>query len=315
MAVFNAGFAARQAVNSILAQSFTDFELVVVDDASTDGCLDFLEKLDEPRIRVVRNAKNVGASLARNRAVALAEAPLLAIADADDMAHPLRLEIQATFLERHPEVTLVAGATQLFGRRGRRGQLSWPVTSHEGLTLGLRYGPSFYHGSVMVRTEALRQIGGYRNILAEDYDVYSRLLVNGYRLAAVPQVVLVYRDHAGGLSKSRAAEARRMHRETSEYVRRHVQVPAARPLVHAARHEPTVQHGEPRLRMLKLLGRTAFEHGRRDPAVAARCALAALAVGPGTWARLAWSSLRTTPSADRSAGWPEADHPVGDLVG
>jgi GT2 family glycosyltransferase len=293
MPVFNAGFAVRQAVSSVLAQTYTDFELIVVDDHSTDGCLDFLEQVEDPRIRVLRNEVNAGAAATRNRAVEAAEGSLIALADADDMAHPLRLELQTDFLDGAPDVTLLAGATQLFGRTRSVGRISWPVTSHEGLTLGLRYGPSFYHGSVMLRTDALRQIGGYRDVPpTEDYDMYARLLVNGYRFASISQVVLIYRVHPGGISKSRASDARRVHLATSEHLREQVEIPPLRALIHAARHEPAVQRGEPQLRMLKLLGRTAIEHARRDPKIAVRCAMAALSTDPRSWVRLACSPLR-----------------------
>jgi GT2 family glycosyltransferase len=288
MPVYNAGSAVRQAVSSVLAQTFTDFELIIVDDGSTDGCLKFLDQIDDERIRVLVNPINCGAAATRNRAIEAAEAPLIAIADADDMAHPLRLEMQTAFLDGAADVTLVAGATQLFGRAGSIGRISWPVTSHEALALGLRYGPSFYHGSVLVRTEALRKIGGYRDVPpAEDYDMYARLFLAGYRFAALTQVVLIYRDHPGGISKFRSSDATRVHRETSALLSREITIPCLRDLVHAARHEPAVQRREPQLRLLKLLGRTAIEHARRDPAVAIRCALAALSTDPRSWLRLA----------------------------
>lgn len=287
MPVFNAGFFVQQAVSSVLAQTFTDFELIIVDDGSTDGCLDFLEQTDDARIRVLRHTVNSGGRQIRNRAIEAASGKLIAIADADDMAHPLRFEMQARFLEGSPDVSLVAGATQLFGDTDTVGRTSWPVTSHAGLTLGLRYGPSFYHGSVMVRTEALREIGGYRDVpAAQDYDMYARLLMAGHRFAALTQVVLVYRNHPGGISKTRASDAKSLLRATSARLRREVEIPCLRALVEAARHEPAIQHREPQLRLLKLLGRTAIEHVRRKPSVALRCAAAALSIDPRSWLRL-----------------------------
>jgi glycosyltransferase involved in cell wall biosynthesis len=288
MPVFNGGPAVRQAVGSVLAQSCTDFELIVVDDGSTDGALDFLSTLDDDRIRVLRNDVNVGPAKARNQAIEVARAPLIAIADADDMAHPLRLELQATFLDAHPDVTLVAGATQVFGNKVPVGHVSRPVTSHVGLTLGLRYGPSFYHGSVVVRTDALRAIDGYHDVPpVEDYDMYARLLVAGFRFAALTDVVLIYRVHPGSISKSTARDAARIHRQTSEYVRGNVAIPDRKALVAAARNEPALHLREPQVRLLKLLGRTAIEHLRTEPAVSLRCAAAALSTDPRSWARLA----------------------------
>lgn len=271
----------------------TDFELLIVDDGSTDGCLDFLDSNPDPRITVLTSDINTGAAGARNRGLEAATSPLIALADADDMAHPLRLELQVDHFTRHPGVDLLAGATQLFGHRSVVGTTSWPVTTHELLSLGLRFGPSFYHGSVMVKTEALRAIGGYRDVPpAEDYDMYGRLLVNGGRFEALPSALLIYRNHAGGISKTRTIDARRVHRETSNWLRESVEVPALRQLVLAARAEPALTRGEPRLRALKLLGRTAVDTFRRDPTAGIRCAVAAAAMGPGPWLQLMRSSRR-----------------------
>lgn len=287
MPVYNAGTALRQAVGSVLAQTETDFELLVVDDCSSDGCTDFLAALGDPRIKVSRNAENLGAVGSRNRALSVAAGRYIAIADADDMAHPLRLEIQTGYLETHPEVDLLAGATQVFGDRGAIGPPSFPVTTFTALSLGLRYGPSFYHGSIMVCREALDAIGGYEEVPpAEDYDMYARLLLSGGRLAATTDVVLYYRDHAGGISKTKRAEGERVHRATSERVKASTRIPSVRELIRAARAEPRNAAGEPRLRYLKLLGRTAIEHVTCSPRTSVRCAVAALAVGPATWSRL-----------------------------
>ena len=293
MPVFNAGPALNQAIASFLAQSMTDFELIVVDDGSTDGCTDLVEQQLDPRIRFTRNGTNLGAPGSRNRAIALATGDYLAVADADDMADPLRLELQCRLLDGSPDVGVVAGASRAFSKGGPPTDPSIPLTTHAALTIGLRYGPSFYHGSVMVRRSAVEAVGGYRDVPAtEDYDLYSRLLEAGHRFAAVSDVVLLYRRHDQGVFSSRRAIAARVHHETSERLRRNVAVPGLRDLVVSARSEPRDGRGEPRLRYLKLLGRTAIEHFRSRPAIAARCVVAALAVGPATWLRLITSTLR-----------------------
>ena len=293
MAAYNAGDALRQAVAGIQSQTMTNWELLIVDDASVDGCTDFIGALHDGRIRLLRNDENMGAPLSRNRALEVARGAMIAVADADDVAAPIRLERQSDYLEQHPGVSLVAGATRVFGSGPRVGSVSTPLTTHEGLSLGLRLGPSFYHGSVMVRTEALRSIGGYRDVPpTEDYDMYARLLEAGHRFAALPEIVLHYREHPDGISKVRAATAEAIHREVSNRVRESVSFPGVGQLIRAARSEPAIRSGEPRLRFFKLLLRTSIELRSSRPRQGLKCAMAAVATGPATWRRSATSIRR-----------------------
>ncbi len=293
MPVYNAGGALRQAVASVLAQTFEDFELIVVDDGSTDGAIDDLRRFDDERIRLVRNDANIGAAASRNRALGLAGGQYIAIADSDDLMQPRRLEVQLGRFDEEPDLDLVAGASQVFGDADPVSPVSVPATTHAALTLGLRYGPSFFHGSTMVRRRAMQSVEGYRDLpLTEDYDLYSRLLLSGHRFGAVTDVVLLYRNHPGGISKTRAAEARRVHSETSERLRADVEIPALEDLIASARREPVGWRAEPRLRYLKLLGRTAREHLGGPRRVALRCGVAAACCGLTTWGSLLMHLLR-----------------------
>ncbi len=112
MSAFNAEAYLREAVDSILAQTFGDFELIVVDDASTDRTLEIVAEYSDPRIRVIRNPSNLGVGGARNRGLRLARGKYIAMHDADDTSVPDRLAQQVTYLDAHPEVGLI-GSTQL----------------------------------------------------------------------------------------------------------------------------------------------------------------------------------------------------------
>src|SRR5262249_45608253 len=103
MSVHNGARWVREAVTSVLTQTLADLELIVIDDGSTDATPEVLESIRDPRLRVERRARQ-GLTLALNRALELARAPLLARLDADDVAAPERLARQARFLEAHPEV-------------------------------------------------------------------------------------------------------------------------------------------------------------------------------------------------------------------
>jgi glycosyltransferase involved in cell wall biosynthesis len=107
MAVYNAAQFLREAIASVLSQTYTDFELIVVDDASTDDSSAILRSYNDPRIRIIRHQTNLGASLSRNDALAAARGELIAIMDADDVCAPTRIERQVEFLQAHPAVGLV----------------------------------------------------------------------------------------------------------------------------------------------------------------------------------------------------------------
>lgn len=113
MSAFNAEAFLREAMDSILAQTFCDFELIVVDDASTDRTAEVLAEYSDSRIRVIRNPSNVGVGVARNRGLRLARGKYIAVHDADDASVPDRLAQQVAYFEAHPEVGLI-GSTAFY---------------------------------------------------------------------------------------------------------------------------------------------------------------------------------------------------------
>ena len=112
MCAYNAEAFLREAVDSILAQTLRDFELIVIDDASSDRTPELLAEYSDPRIRVIRNPSNLGPGAARNRGLRLARGKYIAVQDADDASVPNRLAQQVAYLDAHPEVGLI-GSTQL----------------------------------------------------------------------------------------------------------------------------------------------------------------------------------------------------------
>jgi glycosyltransferase involved in cell wall biosynthesis len=289
MPVYNGGDALVQAVGSVLAQTQTDFELIVVDDCSTDNCCGFLDRLADPRVKVVRNHSNLGAAASRNRAIGLAAGQYVAIVDADDISLPHRFSTQTAFLKAHPDVDLVAGGSQPFNGHRPLGRSTHPISSHAGLSLGLRYGSSIVHSTVMIRRATLRDVGGYRTEFepAEDYDMYYRLLIRGRRFSALTDVVLMYRVHELGISKTRAEEGTASARQTRAAIREEAEFPSFFDLVAATRHESITQLPGPRLRLLKRLLRMAMSNPPSAAHVRIKFGLASLAAGPRTWLQLA----------------------------
>jgi glycosyltransferase involved in cell wall biosynthesis len=184
-----------EAVESVLAQTLADLELVVVDDGSTDRTPELLRELGarDGRVRLVTQAPR-GLTPALNAGCEAASAPFLARMDADDVALPDRLERQVAFLDAHPDVALVGGGIELVDEDGRE------IDREPGPSApSLLDGNVLVHGTVVMQATAFRELGGYRLDQSEDYDLWLRL-EERFGVAAVAEPVLRYRLHPGQFS-------------------------------------------------------------------------------------------------------------------
>ena len=184
-----------EALESTLSQTLADLELIVIDDGSTDSTPELLAAVarSDARVRVQRQEPG-GLTVAINAGCELAQAPLIARMDADDVMLPDRLERQAAHLESNADVGLLGGGIVLVDEQGReidrepgRPELDFLVRNE--LT----------HGTVVMRADALRALGGYRLDQSEDYDLWLRFDEH-YRVAAVADPVIRYRLHPGQFS-------------------------------------------------------------------------------------------------------------------
>ncbi|WP_448663482.1 glycosyltransferase family 2 protein [Sphingomonas sp. CJ20] len=190
-------------IDSVLAQSFADFELVVVDDCSTDDTWDVIARYADPRIRAFRASANGGPVLARNRAFAEARGTYIAGLDQDDLCAPDRLARQVAFLDAHPQVALVASDCNLLSEGKIRpwpgpGTLTPPVIDW----LLMLQNPLVW-SSVLFRADAARRLIPFERPqvrYAEDFDLYHRIRAHG-EIARIDTPLLIYRCHPGGASK------------------------------------------------------------------------------------------------------------------
>lgn len=187
----------REAVESILAQTLDDLELIVVEDPSERSGEKILESCSDGRIRYFHQSQPTSLVEQRNRALEAAQGELVAICDADDIAVPDRLRKQVEFLDTHPETDVLGGQIAVIDHHGRHvGYRAFPV-DHESILRAMPRMVPFCQPSVMIRSEALRAVGGYRDngYLPEDYDLWSRLAKRGMGLANHREVLLHYRVH------------------------------------------------------------------------------------------------------------------------
>jgi hypothetical protein len=198
MAVYNGEAFLSETLDSILRQTFTDFELVVVDDGSTDMTPQILDAYaaGDSRVVVLRQ-HNQGRAAALNDGVAAARAPLIARIDADDIATPRRLELQREYLDNHPEVAVVGGSVTFIDDGGRAfAESAYPFTPEEVRAAVAAMRTPLAHPAAMIRKKVFVEVGGYRPVFvdADDVDLWLRIL-DHHELANVPEVVVRYRIH------------------------------------------------------------------------------------------------------------------------
>lgn len=186
------------AVNSILGQTFTDFELLVVDDGSSDATLDRLSHYGDPRLRVESNPANLGIPATRNRGLALARGEYIALLDSDDFAYPGRLARQVAWLDRHRDIVQVGGWCSFMDADGQ----ALRKVRRQPLRAGDVHAHMLFHcpvvnRTVMARTAVLREYG-YREEFprCQDYDLHQRL-VQQHRLANLGEILVCGREHEG----------------------------------------------------------------------------------------------------------------------
>ena len=197
--VFNAAKYVTESVESLLAQTCGDFELILIDDGSTDGSLAILEGLArrDGRIQIL-SRPNTGIVGALNDGLAVARGEYIARMDADDLSRPERLEIQLSYLESHPDIVAIGSGVCMIDPCGRPlkdfnvctdpQELRRRIVAIEDIGL--------IHPTLMARCAVLQRLGGYRPQynLVEDFDLFFRLLDQG-ELGNVPEILLDYRQH------------------------------------------------------------------------------------------------------------------------
>lgn len=204
MPVYNGLKYLPEAVESILGQTHPDFEFLIIDDGSTDGSLEYLRNLTDPRIRLITQPQNIGLRANYNCGLAEASGRYIAIMDQDDIAMPMRLKLQWDFMEAHPDVGLCGGKAEIFGVRNEPPWVSY--FGHDELRVALLFENPICHPSVMLRAAVLREHGlDYpENPFAEEYLLWTKIAAHSH-LANLQDVLLRYRTHPQQVSSAKSA--------------------------------------------------------------------------------------------------------------
>jgi glycosyltransferase involved in cell wall biosynthesis len=208
MPAYNAGEFISESIESIQSQTYRNWELLILDDHSTDQTLDTVRAAAhvDPRISMLVNTSNQGISKSRNRLIASARGTYIAWQDADDYSYPNRLELQVAFLEKHPEVGICGGSLDFFDGTAIFSQRTYPCSDAEIRTKLFRYSP-VAQPAAMARLAVVRQVGGFDESLpqAEDLDLSLRI-GQVAQFANLREPLLQYRYFAGSVTRKKLKE-------------------------------------------------------------------------------------------------------------
>jgi glycosyltransferase involved in cell wall biosynthesis len=203
MPLYNGEHYVREAVVSILRQSWTDFELLIIDDGSTDASPDIVTARRDERIVLLRNPSNMGVAATLNRGLKAARGRYIARMDADDISLPDRLERQVRFMDEHPDVGISGGWVRLFGG----GELPYTCrvpTDHHDVAAYMLFENALWHVTAIMRRDVLSRASLYYDPVfsrSEDYDLWTRAGQH-FALANIDQILVKVRRHKQSVTRS-----------------------------------------------------------------------------------------------------------------
>lgn len=198
--VYNGAQFLRIAIDSILKQTYLDFELIIIDDGSTDDTVAIIQAIDDTRVKLFRNQVNLGIVATLCRGLQECTGVYIARMDADDIALPERIAEQVSFLEKNPHIDVVDSVQTVIDENGEKiGRTNSVVVEQSDI---LKYLPKLNclgHPSVMVRAHVLKSFG-YRNVPYEDYDLWLRLAAAKKGIYKLPTPLLLFREHSASIT-------------------------------------------------------------------------------------------------------------------
>lgn len=210
MSVYNGEKYLREAIESILNQTFTDFEFMIVNDGSTDNSFEIFKSYGDERIKIINNEENIGLTKSLNKALKVARGEYVARQDADDVSLPNRFDEQMKYLEEHPEVVLLGTNVYLIDESektvGKRIVLEKPSIKD------LLKNNQFNHGSVMFKKKVINQLGGYNELIkySQDYELWLRI-AKSHEVRNLTQSLYKLRSHDANIRLTNWEESTLCH--------------------------------------------------------------------------------------------------------
>ena len=203
MPVFNGETYLREAIDSILEQTFDDFEFLIIDDGSTDKSRDIICSYNDPRIKLQVSDSNMGTVHALNRGIKLARGEYIARMDCDDISLPQRFEHQVRFMDAHPDVGICGSGMRLI-KKGKLKNLRFQPASDEELKITLLFNTCFFHPTVIMRKSVVKNVLYPDNLVyTQDYNFWTRMAkLTGF--ANLRKPLLYFREHSGQISGKKA---------------------------------------------------------------------------------------------------------------
>lgn len=202
MPAYNAEKYIGEAIESILNQTYKDFEFIIVNDCATDSTKAIIEEYakKDKRIRLINNPENLKVAKTANRGIEAARGEYIAKLDTDDWSYPYRLEKQVAFLDSHPDVVLLSGNMEICdGNMNVKNTTHFPTKHEDIMNVILQYNPTV-HSAMMFRKETFKEVGGYGGInTSEDYLLLMKMASKG-KLANLEDILVKYRVVNTGLT-------------------------------------------------------------------------------------------------------------------
>ena len=206
MAVYNCGELVRTSIDSILAQTYTNWKMIICNDCSTDNTVEIINEYAQKypdKFLIIHNQKNSRLAASLNHCLKYADGEFCARMDGDDYVSPYRFEKQINFLKEYKNIHLVGTLMQTFDDDGKLGRVI-PYKQFPD-KFSLRFGPCFAHASIMTYTNVYKEVGGYtvskRTMRSQDYDLWFRFFAKGFSGATIQEPLYFFREDANAFMR------------------------------------------------------------------------------------------------------------------
>ena len=203
MSVYNGQKYLREAINSILNQTFKDFEFIIIDDCSIDKTKDIILSYKDSRIRFIENKKNIGLTKSLNKGLKIARGKYIARMDVDDISMPERVEKQISFLDKHKDIAVVGSWIEIINMESSRAYVLKNDCNPAIIKWTHIFKNQITHSSAFFRKEIIKKIGHYNEKYkyAQDFDFWFRIS-RKYKIANIPKVLVKYRIHSKSVTET-----------------------------------------------------------------------------------------------------------------